>query len=41
MPEGELQINILMGRDYQADLKKYKLLMHCSACTIIRLEMLN
>ncbi len=41
MPGGELQTDILMGRDHPGDLKKYKLLMHCSACTINRREMLN
>ncbi|HQN71722.1 MAG TPA: [FeFe] hydrogenase H-cluster maturation GTPase HydF [Smithella sp.] len=38
---GDLQIDTASGRDYPADLKDYKLVLHCGACMINRREMLT
>ena len=38
---GNLQIDTASGRDYPADLKDYKLVLHCGACMINRREMLT
>jgi [FeFe] hydrogenase H-cluster maturation GTPase HydF len=38
---GDLQIDTACGRDYPADLKNYKLILHCGACMINRREMLT
>ena len=38
---GDLQIDISCGRDYPADLKGYKLILHCGACMMNRREMLT
>jgi [FeFe] hydrogenase H-cluster maturation GTPase HydF len=38
---GNLQIDTASGRDYPADLKNYKLILHCGACMINRREMLT
>ncbi len=36
----ELQIDVVAGRDWPADLEKYRLAIHCGACMITRREML-
>ncbi|MRR15111.1 MAG: [FeFe] hydrogenase H-cluster maturation GTPase HydF, partial [Deltaproteobacteria bacterium] len=38
---GDLQIDTACGRDYPADLKNYKLILHCGACMVNRREMLS
>ncbi len=38
---GDLQIDTACGRDYPADLKDYKLILHCGACMMNRREMLT
>ncbi|MFA5147874.1 MAG: [FeFe] hydrogenase H-cluster maturation GTPase HydF [Candidatus Omnitrophota bacterium] len=38
---GDLNINFSSGRDYPADLKDYKLVIHCGGCMITRREMLG
>ena len=38
---GDLQIDTSCGRDYPADLKDYKLILHCGACMMNRREMLT
>jgi [FeFe] hydrogenase H-cluster maturation GTPase HydF len=38
---GDLQIDTACGRDYPANLKDYKLILHCGACMMNRREMLN
>jgi [FeFe] hydrogenase H-cluster maturation GTPase HydF len=35
-----LQIDVMAGRDWPADLEKYKLVIHCGACMLTRREML-
>lgn len=35
-----LQIDVVAGRDWPADLEKYRLAIHCGACMITRREML-
>lgn len=37
----DLAIDVSAGRDYPADLEDYKLIIHCGACMLTRLEMLN
>lgn len=37
----DVEIDAVAGRDYPADLSKYKLIVHCGACMITRKEMLN
>ena len=36
-----LQIDVVAGRDWPADLEKYRLAIHCGACMINRREMLH
>ena len=38
---GDLQMDTVCGRDYPADLKDYKLILHCGACMLNRREMMN
>ncbi len=38
---GDLKIDTACGRDYPADLKDYKLILHCGACMLNRREMMN
>jgi len=38
---GGLDIETVPGKDYPKDLSKYKLVIHCGACTINRKEMLR
>jgi [FeFe] hydrogenase H-cluster maturation GTPase HydF len=38
---GKLQIDVAAGRDFPADLEKYKLIVHCGACVFNRKEMLS
>lgn len=38
---GDLQIETVCGRDYPANLKDYKLIIHCGGCMMNRREMLN
>ncbi len=38
---GDLQIDTSCGRDYPADLRDYKLILHCGACMMNRREMLT
>ena len=35
-----LQIDVMAGRDWPADLEKYRLVIHCGACMLTRREML-
>lgn len=35
-----LQIDVMSGRDWPADLEKYRLVIHCGACMLTRREML-
>jgi [FeFe] hydrogenase H-cluster maturation GTPase HydF len=37
---GDLQIDVLAGRDYPDNLSEYKLVIHCGACMLGRREML-
>ena len=36
-----LQIDVMAGRDWPADLEKYRLVIHCGACMLTRREMLH
>jgi len=37
---GEIDFDVFSGHDFPSDLKKYKLIIHCGACTLNRKEML-
>lgn len=38
---GDLQTDVAAGRDYPADLAKYRLIIHCGGCMLTRREMLS
>jgi predicted GTPase len=38
---GNLQIDVCAGRDYPANLKEYKLIVHCGGCMFNRAEILS
>jgi [FeFe] hydrogenase H-cluster maturation GTPase HydF len=38
---GELAVDVSAGRDYPADLARYRLVIHCGACMLNRREMLS
>jgi len=39
--DADIKFDIISGHDYPEDLSKYKLIIHCGACTLNRKEMLS
>jgi len=38
---GEIDFEVFSGHDFPADLKQYRLIIHCGACMLNRKEVLN